>query len=362
MEAFISVEASNQLHADLPYPWSGPLPGGLPDGRAAFIVNGTLFSLDDAGQPLMEPVGAFAGANPIGLAGSDGDFMVMSDQWFGAARDGGLGTQAPSRLWVVPAAAVLHPADADRPMIGRPAGTVPLPFGRVGMRSDGFDVEVSAPPESRVLLAIGSRVRLDGSLPGGVSTLRVAPDRVAAGNQRFSANLLITTPLGLVAGATWNAEILREPPTMTVSAATDTFTFGATLVGSVSRGATVTVDGTPVEIMLDGTFRMNLEAGPWPRDVRVVAVDAVGNEAVASLSVIGLWDYRWVPWPVLVILATSLAGIGLYVFAPRFRRPVEATTGEVGNLEDLDPSEDLARTWAAAARRRAGEADERRPG
>ena len=352
--------ASTRLH--LPVPWSGPLPGGLPDGRGAFIVNGTLVSLDGAGEASMEPVGAFAGANPLGLAGTGGDWMVLSDQWYGAGRDAWLGTTASSRIWIAPSAAAFHPGEAGRPAIGQAAGTMPLPYGRVAMRSDGFDVEVRAPPDSRVLLVVSGRVRLDGTLPGGISTLRVAPDRVDAANQRFTANLLITTPLGQVASSTWNAEILRDPPVMTVSAATDTLTFGATLVGSISRGATVTVDGLPVEIRLDGTFRTRLEAGPWPRDVRVVAVDVVGNETVASLSVVGFLDYRWVPWPLLVILATSLAGVALYVYAPRFRRPVEETVGESGRLEDLDPNEDLARTWAAAARRRGGEPDERPPG
>ncbi len=112
--------------------------------------------------------------------------------------------------------------------------------------------------------------------------------------------------------------------------------FSATLEGTVGPHATVTVDGRPVSVDADGAFGMTVDAGPWPRSVIVSARDPLGNEVVERVEVVGLYDYRGLPWAAIVGVATVSAGAVLFLRIPRRRSRDLPELGD-GRLEELDP-------------------------
>ena len=86
----------------------------------------------------------------------------------------------------------------------------------------------------------------------------------------------------------------------------------------------------------DGAFGTTVDVGPWPRAVIVSARDPLGNEVVELVEVIGLYDYRALPWAAIVGVATLSAGAVLFLRIPRRRSPDAPEIGD-GRLEELDP-------------------------
>jgi hypothetical protein len=98
------------------------------------------------------------------------------------------------------------------------------------------------------------------------------------------------------------------------------------------------VDGQAVLVGADGAFSTPVDAGLWPSTVLVSAIDPLGNEVVERVEVVGVFDYRGLPWAAIVTAATVSVGAVLFVRIPRRR----AATGLVeqagdGLLEELDP-------------------------
>ncbi len=320
---------------DLPYPWSGPVAGGLGVGGNAVVLNGHLITTGPGDDLRMRAIAALAGAYPVGTAGDDASWIVLSNSGYPPPREASLRVQPGTRTWLAPTDAILNPRPDDLATVGDPLAVTTLPDGTLAMGDNGFDVVVTAPTDSRIILIVDARLRTDVRAAGRTSTIHVAPQELS-GSRTFWAALLVTTPIGTATTATWEAHVLRDPPTLTAAATTEALRFGATVSGSVSRAATVAVDGVPATINRDGTFRVTVAASPWPRDVLVTATDAVGHRTVTALTVIGLVDYRWLPWPLLVVAATTLVGLGLYVLAPRLRREERSLTGTIGAFEELD--------------------------
>jgi hypothetical protein len=137
-------------------------------------------------------------------------------------------------------------------------------------------------------------------------------------------------------GAWWQAEALRVAPELTASAADPALSLTSTVTGRAEPGATVTVDGFPVTPSPSGHFQVEVDAPIWPRDVLVVARDAVGNETVQQLEVIGFVDYRGLPWIPIIAVLTVVAGVVLFLRTPRLRpQPVLMPDGD-GRLEEVD--------------------------
>ena len=91
-----------------------------------------------------------------------------------------------------------------------------------------------------------------------------------------------------------------------------------------------------MSVAADGAFATTVDAGPWPRSVIVAARDPLGNEVVERVEVIGLYDYRGLPWAAIVGVATLIAGAVLFLRIPR-RRPAHVPELGDGRLEELDP-------------------------
>jgi hypothetical protein len=113
--------------------------------------------------------------------------------------------------------------------------------------------------------------------------------------------------------------------------------FDVTLTGQTAPGTAVTLDGTPVPVAPDGSFSDSVTAPPWPHSVRLEAVDPVGNRSVQLVSVVGLFDYRTLPWLPIIVVLTLVAGAILFLRVPRRDAGLAGyDRNEVGALEEID--------------------------
>ena len=112
---------------------------------------------------------------------------------------------------------------------------------------------------------------------------------------------------------------------------------GATAVaGRTLPFARVTVDGRPVAVGDDGRFGARLELPPWPTPVRVEVDDTLGNRAASTLSAVGFFDYRTLPWVPIVGGLAAAAALVLVRRQPRSVRPPRAADDDAV-LEELGP-------------------------
>ncbi|MGH2429391.1 MAG: hypothetical protein ACRDGV_11020 [Candidatus Limnocylindria bacterium] len=322
------------------YPYLGPLPGGLADGRDAFVAPGGIIALDELGDLEVRPTTGLVGSWPVGLAGEDGAWMVVGDGYLGTRDTAWL---FPS-LWVgslvvAPTATVLPAEHHDGRLAPQLRNAVAVPgedgTERLATTDGGFEATVTGPPGSRVALVVDQSIMFDGELGSEPLVLDVAPRRSGDENQAFDAALVLVTPVGAAYSVSWQAEILREQPELSASAASDPFSLSATVRGEASLGTAVTVDGRSAPLGADGTFTLAVDAPLWPREVLIVARDPVGNETTERLSVVGVFDYRGLPGVPIVVVATLLIGVALFVRTPR-RAPDARLAGDDGRLEELD--------------------------
>jgi hypothetical protein len=199
----------------------------------------------------------------------------------------------------------------------------------------GFAVIIDAPPLSSVVVASGLSITHQAEAGDGPLSVSVAPDREREGNQEFDAGILVITPEGTARSVVSTEQILREPPELTKSARTDVFSLRSRLLGRADEGATITVDGQPVEVSAGGGFHTEVDAPIWPRDIVVVARDPLGTETIRRLEIVGFLDYRGLPWAPLVGVVTVAFGILLFVRIPRQRAVVMVADGD-GRLEEID--------------------------
>ena len=323
------------------YPYIGPIRNGLGGGVEAYVSMGNLITVAGSGHLEVEQIGALAGAYPIGAAGRGGSWMVMSRGYVSGgspaylfALGGVLGN-----VVLVPTAAVTDVED-DAVVRMSPSASGSGPWGddgaeRTFVRRDGLAVTVSAPTGSTVTAVVDTNVVYDGVIGDQPARVTLLPARERDANQTYQAGIMVLTASGQTYLERWDLVILREPPALLVEGETFLGQLAASVSGQVSRHATLTVDGAQVQLDGDGGFDLRVDAAPWPRDILVVARDAVGNETAALVSVVGLLDYRGLPWVAIVAAVTLLAGVRLFLRTPAYRRE-PATLTDGSRLEELD--------------------------
>lgn len=342
-------------------PWIGTLPGGDRRGRNAVIFAGRLIATSGANdQPYpSDGIGEMAslvGSQPVGLLG-DGSWLGVLHSLgapYDLERHGGLLRRdaPPSDPWlaIVPTATSLAPeVEGGRLVPPLDGGVVQVPdadadadAARVVSLPEGFTATIAAPPGSRVVpVALDPPVR--GSARGSIVpasgrlTLPIRPPTTDAANLRFAARALVLTPAGHAYTARWDVQVLGTPPALDVAPSTQALSLDVSLDGQTDAGVGLTADGAPVEVADDGAFHISVTAPPWPSTVRLEAVDAVGNRSVQLVSVVGLFDYRTLPWLPIVALMTLASGLLLLLRRPR---PLPGATGydrvDVGALEEIE--------------------------
>lgn len=338
------VAATRFAFSDLP-PYAGPLPGGDHDGAAAYLFGGRLLTADVLRPPLTLLAAGTAsvlpGLAPVGLFGPGRGWAGVAelDGSVGGRRGGLLATTASiSRLWAVPATALLSP-EADAGVLEPPLdGAVPDETRRIPtlLTAGRVTADVAAPAGTTLRATAVSpeetqinEVVVGPAGRGGIQLLGPpGTDRTT-----FQVELRVVTPAGHGYAASWEVRVVREPPKLSVEVPLATLGFEVTVRGVTAPGATVKVDGAKVAVAPDGSFRTGVAAGPLPRSVAVSAEDPLGNRAEQSVEVVAPVDYRRLPWVPIAVGFTLLAAALLFLRSPR---PVRRETDGHGTLEEID--------------------------
>lgn len=338
------VAATRFAFSDQP-PYAGPLPGGDPGGAPAYLFGGRLLTADVLRPPLSLLAAGNAsvlpGLAPVGLFGPSRDWAAVAetDRSVGSRRGGLLDTTTPiSRLWVVPASAFLSPEADDGLLEPQLDGAVPDETRRIPtlLTAGRIMAELAAPAGStlRATAASPDETQINEVVVGPAGEARVellgppGTDRTT-----FKVELRVVTPAGHGYAASWEVRVVRDPPKLSVEVPLATLGFDVTLRGVTAPGATVEVDGSPVAVAPDGSFRTGVAAGPLPRSITVSAEDPLGNRAEQSVEVIAPIDYRRLPWVPIAVGFTLLAAVVLYLRSPR---PARRETDGHGTLEEID--------------------------
>jgi hypothetical protein len=326
------------------FPYSGPMPGATPGTPIGFVWAGHLVTAAPGGGYETEPIAPLAGFQPIGLAGPEDGWMALSGGYLGGGNVASLysGPFPPGfgGISLVPVDELLRPSGVAPTVELRNAVALGDPGDEVTelvAGPNGFEVVVGAPVGSWISAWDGWHVE-EVTMAGASVALEITPRRGRDDDEDapIEASLLVVTPDGHATLIEWAGTYIRQPPQLEVGGRTDALAFSATLTGSVGPNATVTVDGRPMAVTADGGFDATVDAAPWPRAVAVVARDPLGNEVVELVEVVGLYDYRGLPWAAIVGAATLTAGVVLFVRIPRRRSRDVPDVGD-GRLEELDP-------------------------
>ena len=332
--------------------YAGPLPGGLPGGAPAFVFGGQMITavagVASGGPPAVEPMASLPGIVPIGVLGAGGAWMALLPiPSYDAARDGGplaprtLIPAAPITL--APTPQVLSPERDDGALH---AGLPDIATARDGTSllsgSDSIEIGIAAPVGSRVTVDAGlppslrpPRARLTLRSQRGSVALPATKDEIAAGRLRLS--VVVVTPAGHGYGEVRSIELRLRPPPLEVAAAAWPFSFDVPVSGVTAPDARVTVDGRQVSVGDAGRFTADVGGGLLPREVRVEAIDPVGNATQQIVSIVAPADYRRLPWIPIVVGLTLVAGAFLLLRVPRARAQVHQQPGDDARLEEIDP-------------------------
>jgi hypothetical protein len=169
-------------------PYVGPLPGGLQDGRDAFLMAGVLVTLDAAGAIETAPASPLSGRHPLGVAGPEGSWMLLATGWAGSRVEATLRAADASGVatLLVPMSDVL-PADpdADGVDVTIEGGVIVDHRGvsRLLTSEEGATATISGPPGSVVIGAVDATVVAAMEVGGDPVTVDLAPRRASEGTR-----------------------------------------------------------------------------------------------------------------------------------------------------------------------------------
>ena len=216
------------------------------------------------------------------------------------------------------------------------SGAVALSGDEVLTRERAVVATFDGPLGTRLLVATGSGPMTERP----VALLREDRGQIEidapADADRFSLRVIAVTPAGHGYAGRWNVQVLEAAPPLSAAVPFAPLSLDVPLSGRTLPQAKVTVNGRPVDVGDSGAFTASIGAGLLPTDVRVVATDPVGNTAQQVVSVVGLLDYRQLPWIPIVVVLTMVVGLALYLRAPRPRPAAPRAPDDDARLEELD--------------------------
>ena len=326
--------------------YSGLLPGGGADGEPAIIHAGRLIpSLGDGDPSGTSVMATLAGAEALGLVGED--LIVLQHGPIGRpqpGRSGGALLVPPvlDEAWtsIAPFDIARQPEPDQGDLELQLRGALRLD-GRDGIAAGpgGFVAEVAATPGSRVVVADfdPSVVRTPIVVPpSGRVDAPFVPPIVATGGPRYRATVLVLTPAGHAQLASWDVRILGDPPPVDLAVTTPFGSSAVEVAGRTVPYAVVRVGGSEVVVSAAGRFVATVEMPPWPTEVTVEVSDQLGNVGRHTVSGIGLFDYRGLPWVPITVALVAVAGVALLLRVPR-SIPLPRRADDDARLEELEP-------------------------
>ena len=325
------------------WPYAGPGDGEWSGPARSYVIGGMEITRGPAGTFEARQTGSLVGQR-IGVAGPDDGWVALADGFFSAGPIAHLPTGffgEDSRLSLVPAAALLEPirgtiatsVSFDRAIeTGRTDESVTLLAS-----SSGAEIVITVPPGTLALSSSGIEMQ-ESTTRDGTVRLALAPPRRPPADRpaTFERELLLIGPAGDVSLHRWEGTFAPEAPELSAWTRSDPFTLEATVAGRATPGSMVTVDGSEVSLNAFGAYRAIVNAPPWPRSVVVVARDPFGGEQRATVEIIGLVDYRGLPWVQIVGALTVLGAAVLFLRTPRHRPLAARPVLDDGRLEDVD--------------------------
>jgi hypothetical protein len=218
-------------------------------------------------------------------------------------------------------------------------GAVRLDAGDdVAVGRDGLTAEVSAPPGSRVLVSDGASVtRPPVAVPDtGVVEIRLGVAATDEAIARTRARLVVTTPAGHAYVAAWDIVTASGPPPIEAEVTTQIGSSAVEVQGVTLGHAIVRVDGRAVEVSPSGRFATRVELPPLPTDVVIEVDDTLGNVARTTVTGVGWFDYRGLPWVPIVAAIVGVAALILVLRVPRLN-PLPRPADDDAALEELEP-------------------------
>jgi hypothetical protein len=347
-DLWAATQSASTSAAVLPnfYPQMGPIPGGLSDGRAAFLGLGRLLEIDPGGDHVAREAASLAGGEVVGLAGPDSAWLAFgsgwlrgggTSAWLGDPGFGEGGFPDDARVTVAPLDSVLGSgANADPPVELAGATALDLRDGPMLFAGDdGFQATVSGEPGTLVVASVGPQTQAD-EIGNGPLTITLEPSGTRAPGREHDVSMIVVSPGGFARTFGWDLTVLNEPPGVTAATSFELFEGRASVVGSVGLGTTVTVDGHSVYVTEAGNFGTEVDASILPHDVVVVARDPLGNEQIRQLEVVGFADVRALPWIPIMAALTFGAGVLLFLRTPVVRRADGVAIDGDGRLEEID--------------------------
>ena len=163
-----------------------------------------------------------------------------------------------------------------------------------------------------------------------------APPNVAIDNPRYRAMLVVQTPAGRTYRAAWTVRVRNAPPPLEVAVSTPFGSSTVEITGRAEAATSVEVDDVPVALDDAGGFATTVELPPWPTDVVVEADDGLGNRARRTVSGVGWFDYRGLPWVPITAVALAAVGIVLFLRVPRATPPARRADDDAA-YEEIEP-------------------------
>lgn len=324
-------------------PFSGPLPVSDP-GAAPEVAHGG--NRVGAG-PRPARMATLAGAQPIGLVG-DATLVALHHGPFelAVAGPGGGALAVPAPLpsaWtsIVPVGLLREPEADAGDLEPEVRGALHLDrINELAVGGDGFTAEIVAPSGSRVVVSDGQALTSRVFVVPDAGALAVPLLRAAPGSEQSSSlqavTLVVTTPAGHAYLAAWNVEVRTGPPPVEVDVTTDFGSSAVEIDGATLPGASVHVDGRSVEVDPAGHFAARAVLPPWPTDVVIEVDDSLGNVGRATVSGVGWFDYRALPWVPIVAAIVAVAALILLLRVPRLN-PLPPRPDDDSALEELEP-------------------------
>jgi hypothetical protein len=322
------------------WPYIGPIEWSQ-GGSDTWILPGHAVTMDGSDGLRVLPMPLLTGFS-VGRAGTDDGWVAMCDGCWrerhrtGLYSDGFYGT---GQLTLTPSAQLLSEAPIEAEVTHPGAlnvGSDPVTgFTELLGSPAGFELQVAAEPGVAVVSWDASTLVDHGTAENGVRIPVPGPDADAPPDDHpFERTLLLIAPDGQIEVRTWRGTFAPAAPTVTADMTMTVGSLDVEVSGTASALATVTVDGRPVAVDADGRFRTIVSAAPWPAAIIVSATDPFGTAVERTVEVIGLVDYRGLPWGAIAIVATLGVAALLFLRVPQLRGTVPAV-GD-GSLEEID--------------------------
>ena len=322
------------------WPYVGPTDWS-DDGSETWILPGHAVIVDESDGLRVMPMPLLTGFS-VGQAGTDNGWVAMCDGcWRERHRtalysDDSYGT---GQLRLTRSAQLLsdEPIEVDVTHPGAlqvgsdPVTGAPELLGNPA----GFELDVAAGPGVAIVSWDGRTLVDHGTTGNGLRITVAGPDEDELPDDRpFERTLLVIAPDGRLEIRTWRGTFAPAAPNVTAEMAMTVGSLEVEVSGTASELATVTVDGRPVSVAADGEFRTTIAAPPWPAEIIVTATDPFGTAVERTVEVIGLVDYRGLPWGAIATVATLGTAALLFLRVPQLRGTVPVA-GD-GSLEEID--------------------------